>query len=362
MESRETDVSRIIDFPIHHFPDRSARWLLEDKENVRGLIEILADRIAAEIDFTRLTQLNRSFVSETLREQESDLIFSVPFHGGPEDEELMIYILIEHQSTVDVAMGFRMLFYMTQLWDSQRREWESADIPKGQWRLRPILPIVLYTGSQRWNTTLSLTNIMQIPDALARFVPTFDLLFLSVKDVAASDLTRTDHPLGWLLTVLQQEHAQTAAISDALQEAMRHLSELGGERSEALRRAVVYLLLLILHRRPVEEHTALISILNEHAKEMEVNTMAETITGTLLERGIQQGIEQGIEKGAKESTIESILLVLDTRFEANTTQTLRPSLEAIDDVQRLKSLLRKAAQTQSLQTFISNLTTNGDVD
>ena len=97
--------------------------LLEDKENVRGLIEILADRIAAEIDFTRLTQLNRSFVSETLREQESDLIFSVPFHGGPEDEELMIYILIEHQSTVDVAMGFRMLFYMTQLWDSQRREW-----------------------------------------------------------------------------------------------------------------------------------------------------------------------------------------------------------------------------------------------
>ena len=203
---------------------------------------------------------------------------------------------------------------------------------------------------------------MEIPDALARFVPTFDLLFLSVKDVAASDLTRTDHPLGWLLTVLQQEHAQTAAISDALQQAMRHLSELGGERSEALRRAVVYLLLLILHRRPVEEHTALISILNEHAKEMEVNTMAETITGTLFERGIQQGIEQGIEKGAKESTIESILLVLDTRFEANTTQTLRPSLEAIDDLQRLKSLLRKATQTQSLQTFISNLTTNGDVD
>ena len=79
--------------------------------------------------------------------------------------------------------------------------------PKSEWRLRPILPIVFYTGTQRWNTALSLTGIMDIPDALARFIPTFDTLFLSVKDTAASTLTRTDHPFGWLLTVLQKEHS-----------------------------------------------------------------------------------------------------------------------------------------------------------
>ena len=144
MEIPETDILNLFDFPVQHFPDRSTRWLLQDKENVRGLIEIVAVQIASQIDFTRLTQHNRSFVSEALRGQESDLIFSVPFQDEAETDELIIYILIEHQSTVDASMAFRVLFYMTQIWDFQRQEWESEKVPKTEWNLRPILPIVFY--------------------------------------------------------------------------------------------------------------------------------------------------------------------------------------------------------------------------
>ncbi len=82
----------------------------------------------------------------------------------------------------------------------------------------------------------------------------------------------------------------------------------------------------------------------------------------IIEKGRAEGIEQGIEQGAKESTIESILLFLDTRFQANTAQTLKPALDAIDDLQRLKQLLREAAETQSLEVFTNNLITNGDAD
>ena len=70
-------------------------------------------------------------------------------------------------------------------------------------------------------------------------------------------------------------------------------------------------------------------------------------------------IEQGIEQGVKETTIESILLFLDTRFQANTAQTLKPTLETINDLQRLKQLLRDATQVQTLDAFIANLRTNG---
>ena len=72
-------------------------------------------------------------------------------------------------------------------------------------------------------------------------------------------------------------------------------------------------------------------------------------------------IEQGIEQGAKDTAIESILLFLDTRFEANTAETLKPTLEAIEDLQRLKHLLREATQTQSLEAFTRTLTNNGNV-
>ena len=344
MDTPEIDILNIFDFPIQHFPDRSARWLLQDKENVRGLIEIISDRIASQIDFTRLTQLNRSFVSDTLREQESDIIFSVPFHGESETDELIIYILIEHQSTVDVTMGFRVLFYMTQIWDSQRREWESNDIPKSEWHLRPILPIVFYTGSQRWNTLLSLSGLMNIPNALARFVPTFDTLFLSVKEMATSDLTQTDHPFGWLLTVLQQEHADADVISAALQQAMLRLSNLETEGSQQLRRSVAYLLLLILHRRPVGEHRGLIDILDQHANEMEVNTMAEAIAGTLLEQGIEQGIEQG-ETRAKRA---AVLKLLQSRFE-NVPEALTTQINEIRSHVRLDLLFDEILEAESIE-------------
>ena len=321
METRETDILNIFDFPIYHFPDRSARWLLQDKENVRGLIEIVAERIAADIDFNRLTQHNRSLISDTLREQESDLIFSVPFHSGLEADELIIYILIEHQSTVDQTMGFRVLFYMTQIWDAQRRKWESDKVPKSERRLRPILPIVFYTGSQRWRSPLSLSSMMEIPAALSQFVPTFETLFLSVKETDISVLTRSEHPFGWLLTVLQQEHSDTEAIRDALERAMMHLSELEPEDSEQLRRAIGYLVLLILHQRQPEEHTGLLDILNEYTDEMEVVKMAEVMSGTISEQAFEQG-----ETRAKR---DAVLKLLQFRF-VSVPESLRARINRIE--------------------------------
>ena len=198
--AEETEILSYFDIQIERFPDRSARWLLQDGENVRGLVELVASELAERIDFGQITRIDRSFVPDNLQEQESDMVFRVPFRS--ESGELYIYILIEHQSSVDLTMGFRMLFYMNQIWDSQRREWESKGIPKGQWRFRPILPIVFYTGDRRWSAPLSLNAVMDIPDALARFVPAFDILFLSVKETEAAELTKTNHPLGWAVNRL----------------------------------------------------------------------------------------------------------------------------------------------------------------
>jgi len=76
----------------------------------------------------------------------------VPFEDKEADEirEVMIYILIEHQSTSDRVMSFRVLFYMLQIWNTQRRDWLDKDIPKGEWEFRPILPLVFYTGDESW--------------------------------------------------------------------------------------------------------------------------------------------------------------------------------------------------------------------
>ena len=74
-----------------------------------------------------------------------------------------------------------------------------------------------------------------------------------------------------------------------------------------------------------------------------------------VEQGLERGLEQGLERGAKESTIESILMFLEDRLENVATEVLKPALEAIDDLPRLRSLLREAAETESLEAFIIHL-------
>ena len=85
MNVTTADIYRFFPVPLAHFPDRSARWLFMEPENVRGLIELVADHIAAHLDFSQLTALNRDFLSDTLREQEADLVFSVPFRDALAD-------------------------------------------------------------------------------------------------------------------------------------------------------------------------------------------------------------------------------------------------------------------------------------
>ena len=75
----------------------------------------------------------------------------------------------------------------------------------------------------------------------------------------------------------------------------------------------------------------------------------------ITEKARAEGLELGLERGAKESTIESILMFLDDRLENVNTEVLKPALEAIDDLQRLRDLLREAAKTESFEAFIIHL-------
>ncbi len=324
--SKEQELREFYQSLLTHFPDRSIRWLLQEKGNVQGLIEIVASDLAERIDFSQLELQNR-----------------VPFNSGTEAEELLIYILIEHQSTVDISMGFRLLFYMMNIWDTQRQQWETDNVPKSEWRLQPILPIVLYSGDRRWLVPLSLTAIMDIPEILNRFVPKFDTLFLSVKETDPHELTKSDHPFGWLLAVLHNEKADKQTIIDTLTEAINYLNTLEPEQSEQRLRAIQYILLLIINRRNAEEHRELIELVQQQTDEVEVETMAKTMADVYIEQGKAQGIEQG-EIQAKR---EMILKLLDIHI-GNIPETVSKKVSRIRSRSRLDSLLEQVATAKTL--------------
>ena len=216
----------------------------------------------------------------------------------------------------------------------------------------PILPIVFYTGDRRWETPLTLESVMNIPAELSRFVPRFDMLFLGVKSADVETLTRTGDPLGWLLRVLQSEGKDKASLSRALVDAVSSLEGLEASETGQKREALVYLLMLILHRRPVEEQNALIRLVEQHTSDKEVSTMAQTMAEVLLARGIEQG--------ARQMSIDSTLAILTARFPHADANSLKPTLEAIADLNRLKQLNLNASLAPSFQAFQHELVLHQD--
>ncbi len=93
---------------------------------------------------------------------------------------------------------------------------------------------------------------------------------------------------------------------------------------------------------------------------------AQTILEIISEETMQQPsiveyvAPQAREQGARETTRKHILEVLTLRLKFDATQTFKPSLEAIDDLQRLEQLFRAAMRVETAEDFKQALNENGN--
>ncbi len=62
------------------------------------------------------------------------------------------------------------------------------------------------------------------------------------------------------------------------------------------------------------------------------------------------------EKAERKNSIELLLDVLEVRFQHSDVQLLKPTLENIEENQRLRELMRQAVQVPSLDEFKRILT------
>ena len=82
---------------------------------------------------------------------------------------------------------------------------------------------------------------------------------------------------------------------------------------------------------------------------------AEEAIQPAVEAARTQAFEQGIEQGRCQGAVEILLGFLEARFQPAAVRHLRPLLERIDDVERLKALAPAAASAESLEMFLGAL-------
>lgn len=108
----------------------------QDPEVVRAELKaVLPPELFAQVDFTTLTPLRNRSTHDDLSETTNDTLYRVRVGGA----EAYVWFLMEHQSTADRLMGFRLLRYMVGAWnDHIKGEGRAA-----QGSLPLIIPVVV---------------------------------------------------------------------------------------------------------------------------------------------------------------------------------------------------------------------------
>ena len=159
--------------------DAVFRRILGEPANAASQLRAaLPDALVDRLDLDRLTLVSGSFVDATLRWRHSDLLFTVPLAG----REALVYVLVEHQSSDDPLMPFRMLRYVVRVWDRY-----LGDHP-GATRLPAVIPLVVHHNRRPWTSPTQVLDLLDldpdVTDAVREHLPRLRFIL--------DDLTRVD--------------------------------------------------------------------------------------------------------------------------------------------------------------------------
>ncbi len=135
-------------------------YLKELYEFEKQLFEqiVLKEEISDEEDIDskieELEQCDNRYITKAYYNKETDILYKI--------KNRPVFILIEHQSSVDYAMPERIIEYLVEILrkyniERQKTKNKTSIIPT-------IIPIVLYTGNKKWNVKTYLgENQQKVP-------------------------------------------------------------------------------------------------------------------------------------------------------------------------------------------------------
>jgi len=134
---------------INYIHDRSYKDLYSHKEVFLDLVrEMLKEPWAEELKEDSLVLVDKEYILSDYEENESDIVYKANIDG----KEVIFYILLEFQSTVDYRMPLRLFFYINEILREYIKNSEKDDKKnKKGFNVPAVIPIVLYNATRKWN-------------------------------------------------------------------------------------------------------------------------------------------------------------------------------------------------------------------
>jgi len=289
--------------------DATFRQFLTNPNVARDFMELhLTAELRTICDLSTLKLECGSFVEDDLRQYFSDVLYSLKTTTG----DGYIHVLIEHQSTPDRHMAFRLMRYAVA---AMKRHLDA-----GHKQLPLVIPVLFYTGrrspypySTRWFDEFDDPALAE--NIYCNAFPLVDVTVIPDDEIA-------DHRSMAALTLLQKHIHQRdlAELVDRLAPIL-----LAGYLSSS---QVISLVHYILQAGETSDAEAFIRELAQRVPQHgdALMTIAQQLEQKGIEKGIEQGIQlgeqRGIEKGRNEGKLEVARTMLQSGIDRNTVMKM----------------------------------------
>jgi len=189
---------------------------------------------ANTIDENDLTLINTTLIDAEFKKRESDVVYKMKF----KDREIIFYVLLELQSSVDYTMPFRLLRYMTLILNyvfenTPKNERKSID-----YRLPAIVPVVLYNGADNWTAVKTFKEYLQNYEQFEKHIIDFEYYILDIRRINDETILTNQQILD--IVFLLDKKSNEENLNEPLEAAMDYYRHMSDDDKEDMRNWIWY--------------------------------------------------------------------------------------------------------------------------
>ena len=247
--------------------------VLDQKEET---VKFINKTLKLNIKKEEIEKYNSSFISKTFQNKEADIVYKI--------KDKNIFFLIEHQSKIDYSMPFRLLEYEVAI---IRSAIDKSKIKNKSYKIPLVMPIVLYTGKQKWNANKYLEKSQEKIQCLNIKIGNYSLV--DINNYTEKELLEDNTFISKMMLI--EKSKNTEEIAETLEKIINKTRK---EDKELLKSIIE---IFLEEKIGIQKSTELIRKL-----ESESDSMLAIVD--MIRKENQMYIDMGRKEGKKEGKIE----------------------------------------------------------
>lgn len=259
--------------------DKIFKLILAEKKQAIELVNKVLN-LSPKLTENEIERYSTEHIDYLLRESASDFVYKM--------KQMDVFFLLEHQSTIDYNMPKRILEYEVEI---IKEAVKGKRLTKKNHKLPMVIPIVIYTGSRRWNVEKYIQDCQVILKG-AEKVKLGEYYVIDVNDYSNEELENDELFLSkvLLLEKLKREEEIIQVLDRII-----HM-EKDSENQEILKRVISFILKGKISDKNIEK---LMKKLEREEPDMVIEVLQKE-----NERQRKIGIREGVKQGIKQATLK----------------------------------------------------------